>query len=105
MAASLPPSANRTLPVRLYALLLTAASGAAAYAWARHVRAAPPVYIWMVFGVALAATHMQVAVSERDRWGPRVARAIPRRAWLRPAAFVFYSGAAGGVPFSSRPSV
>jgi hypothetical protein len=38
-----------------------------------------------------------VAVCEREEWGPRVARTIPRRLWLRVPAFLLYSGSAGGL--------
>jgi len=40
-------------------------------------------------------------VNERDQWGPRMTRAIPRRWWLTGGrCFLFYSGALGGVLFS-----
>jgi hypothetical protein len=40
---------------------------------------------------------MIVSLSERDWWGPRVARTIPRNGSLRLPAFFLYSGAAGGL--------
>jgi hypothetical protein len=38
-----------------------------------------------------------IAINEREDWAPRVARTIPRQWLLRPLAFLFFSGAAGGV--------
>src|SRR5262249_16057390 len=35
----------------------------------------------------------------REDWGARVAKRIPRNVLLRPLAFLFYSGAAGGIAF------
>jgi hypothetical protein len=48
----------------------------------------------------LCSLALLVAVNERDQWGPRMARAIPRRWWLRWPAFLLYSGAFGGVLFT-----
>jgi hypothetical protein len=95
-----PPSANRAVPVRLYVLgmwLVTA--GIAAY-WARDAKHCGPVFGWVVLSVLLFCLQVLISVSEREALGPRVARAVPRRRLLRPAAFLLYSGAAGGVLFS-----
>ena len=39
------------------------------------------------------------AINEREQWGHRVTRTIPRRWWLRGPLFLFYSGSGGGVLF------
>ena len=55
------------------------------------------MYIWAVGSVVLLIAALMVAVSERQEWGPRVRRAIPRNPLGRLIAFLFYSGAAGGI--------
>jgi hypothetical protein len=52
---------------------------------------------WVGVAVGLCCLQMRIAINEREHWTPRVARTIPRRGWLRPAAFLVYSGSAGGV--------
>jgi hypothetical protein len=52
-------------------------------------------WIWSI--VAVLSVCLLIAVNEREQWEPRVARTIPRRWWLRASAFLFFSGAAGGV--------
>ncbi len=42
-----------------------------------------------------------VSVCERDHWGPRITRTIPRWLIVRGIAFLFYSGSAGGVLYST----
>lgn len=56
-----------------------------------------PLYFWMVGSVALFGVQFLISINERDSWGSRVARTIPRNRLLRFFAFLFYSGAAGGV--------
>lgn len=94
-----PASSNKALPVRLYVLgyWLLAAVGCAV--WSRQIGHAGPVVVWGMFGAVLFGIQLLTAVSERDGWGPRVARRIPRRVLPRALAFVFYSGAAGGLLF------
>jgi ABC-type transport system involved in multi-copper enzyme maturation permease subunit len=95
-----PPSANRALSVRLYTamrcLLSLGAFGGIAY----MIREPMPIYVWQWLTLGLAILQMTISISERDHWGPRVTRMIPRRGSLRCLAFVFYSGAAGGIIFS-----
>jgi hypothetical protein len=56
------------------------------------------VWIWSFLGCVLSSLQIIVASCERDEWGGRVARRIPRGP-LRVPAFLFYSGAAGGIAF------
>ena len=92
-----PPASNRALPVRVYTLgyWLVAAVGCAI--WARYISHAGPAIVWGMFGAVLFSLQMLIAVSERDAWGPRVARRIPRNPLLRAPAFFLYSGSAGGL--------
>jgi hypothetical protein len=95
-----PPSANRAVPVRLYVLGLWLATAVIAAVWSKEVSHCGPVYSWVVLSVLLLCLQVLISVSEREAWGPRVARTIPRNVLLRVPAFLTYSGSAGGVLFS-----
>jgi hypothetical protein len=99
-----PPSANRTLPVRLgitaFCLATFALFSLVVY-WigdrATWIDNRVPLYVWIMSTSIFLSLYLLIAINERDHWGPRVARTIPRRWWLRPVPFLLYSGAAGGV--------
>jgi hypothetical protein len=95
-----PASANRALPVRLYLVTTAAASGGLAWYWARKEATAGPLIAWLIFGVTALCGYLVVAVNEREHWGPRVLRAIPRRRLFRLPAFLLFSGSAGGISFA-----
>jgi hypothetical protein len=92
-----PPSANRALPSRLTLTALWAVSGVVVWSFGRQISHDGPLWSWVLFTVPLLALFVVIAVNEREHWTPRVARTIPRRWWLRVPAFLFYSGAAGGL--------
>jgi hypothetical protein len=94
-----PHAANRAVAVRAYTLAFWAAAAAGLGYWAKYISHPGPVEVWAVFGAILFGIQLLTAVSERDHWGPRVARKIPRRVAWRVPAFLFYSGAAGGLLF------
>jgi hypothetical protein len=58
---------------------------------------ARPLIIWQVVAPALVSLLFLISISERDRWGPRITRNIPRAWWGRLAAWLFFTGAGGGV--------
>ena len=96
-----PPSSNRGLGIRLTMLGIWLATGVlfgAAQLLLPDYQV--PVNIWVGLMGGLSCLAMIIAINERERWTPRVARTIPRRWWLRPPAFLLYSGAAGGVLFA-----
>jgi hypothetical protein len=95
-----PPSANRALPVRLYVLGFWLVTGGLAALLTHRLRLPFPLYVWEAALVVLLCTQILVAINERERWGLRVRRTIPRRWWLRGPAFLTYSGSAGGVLFA-----
>ncbi len=95
-----PPSANRSLVVRAYAVGYWLATGLALGYLSRHTSDLMPLATWVLLNGLLFSLLLLVAINERDHWGPRVARWIPRRSWLRAPAFLFYSGSAGGVLFA-----
>jgi hypothetical protein len=95
-----PPSANRALRVRLYMIGLWLVTGAAVlwtHSWAKRMNL---FEVWLASTGALFALQVLISINERDSWGPRVARSIPRRCWLRPPVFLVYSGSAGGITFA-----
>lgn len=94
-----PPTANRALPVRVYAFCLWVASGVACAVWSWNIRYYEPMMLWGIGGVGLGILQMIIGISERDRLGPRVARRIPRWAFLRIPAFLLYSGVVNGLAF------
>jgi hypothetical protein len=95
-----PPSANRALPVRLYLLAawLVTAGVTGLLTW--RFRSSTPLMIWMVSVALLFCVQILASINEREQWGLRVMRTIPRRSWLRVPAFLVYSGAAGGLLFA-----
>jgi hypothetical protein len=95
-----PSSANRALPMRLLLLIAWVTTGIAFGLVSKEMSVAAPMYGWLVFSVALLNLQMIIAINEREKWAPRVARTIPRNWLLRVPAFLLYSGAAGGIFFA-----
>jgi hypothetical protein len=96
-----PLSANRTLIVRLGITLLCILTAPVYIGCAAGTNTEWPIVEWLMTTGILASLGLLIAVSEREQWAPRVARSIPRRWWLRPIAFLFFAGAAGGVIWAS----
>lgn len=95
-----PPASNRILPLRLYLFVcwLALTVTLAALAWELNEAFLVGAYLMSVCPVL----HLQfiISICERDEWGPRVRRMIPRRRLLRLLAWLFCTGAAGGVTFT-----
>ncbi len=96
-----PPSANRMLPVRIYVTVVWLLAGTVAAVWGIVGGAGEMIVAWAVTSSVLLAGAMLLAVSERESWRPRVRRSIPRGIVARAVAFLFYSGSAGGVLWTS----
>ena len=96
-----PASANRALPVRIFVTAVWLLTGIGAAIWSIGVNNFAPIAVWATLNILLYSGGLFVAVSERERLGPRVRRSIPRKWLLRSLAFLFYSGAASGVVWSS----
>jgi hypothetical protein len=91
-----PAAANRALPIRIMLSVLWLLSlGAVVWAVVSS-RLYDALQVWAVAQLALITLVLLSSTSERERWGPRVARTIPRNPLRRAIAFLFYSGAAGG---------
>ena len=96
-----PMSANRALPVRVFATAAWILTGVGAAIWSVGVNNFTPIAVWATLNILLHSVGLFVAVSERESLGQRVRRTVPR-GWLRRAlGFFFYSGDAGGVAWSS----
>lgn len=95
-----PPSANRALSVRLYLLGFWLVTGVTTALLTRRIRSPIPIFFWEVVMVVLLCIQIAISINEREQWGMRIQRTIPRRRWLRGLAFLTYSGAAGGILFA-----
>ncbi len=91
-----PPAANRALPVRLWGTVSASLLGAFSLMAAFVNRDEDFLYPWVVLTVLMGMAGLAVAVCERDEFGRRLRRSVPRRAALRLAVFPFFSGAVPG---------
>ena len=96
-----PPSANRTLPVRLFlaglwGVTLLVACGLAIYESEWDI----VVFGWTMLVLPIFLVAFFVSLCERQEWGPRIRRHIPATSLSQLVAFLFYSGAAGGIVWS-----
>src|SRR5262245_39066637 len=94
-----PPASNRAFIVRHYTLGFWIATAIGFGICSLHLREPGPMIVWGMIGCLLFSLQMLIAVCERDEWGTRVPLRIPRNFFLRALAFLFYSGAAGGIAF------
>jgi len=98
VAALSPPSANRALPLRIYIPIVWLATGIIAWLWAdAHGSNEPVLVTWLTPITFMLCVAMFIAVSERNTFSRRMLKRIPRTRLLQPAAFLFFSGSAGGV--------
>ena len=96
-----PPTANRAFPIRLYTLCFWLLATILCDSVSLIYRVEIPVLLAGVAGLALFGFQMLGSISERDKIGPRVIRRIPRPFFYRIPAFLLFSGAAGGMIFST----
>ncbi len=93
-----PPASNRMLVPRLYIVGVWAITGCLAIAWEGfYGTGRSSMATWSSWNVVAVCALAVAAVGERDTWGPRVRRTIPRRPLLRGLAFLVYTGSAGGL--------
>lgn len=97
IALVMPPSANRAIRLRGYITGLVFLLLTIFMTWI-YYQSLPEMMIgWVSITLVIIALALTVTVSERSDPGVRVRRQIPSNPILRPLAFLFYSGAAGGV--------
>ena len=95
-----PPTANRALPIRIMLSVVWVITLGLTVRGVFFSKSFELMQIWGWTEIGLIAAVLLSAIGEREVWGPRVARTIPRRGFGRLIAFLFYSGAAGGVLWS-----
>jgi len=91
-----PAAANRALPIRVMLAVVWLLSLAVPLWSAMEYRSGLALLVWAIAQLVLITIVLLSATSERESWGARVARTIPRNPKVRPLAFLFYSGSAGG---------
>lgn len=95
-----PHSANRTLAMRLFVSAFIVVSGVILGILNMGSPTNGYLAIWISSSLSVLSLCLLIAISERDHWGPRVTRTIPRFFLFRVPAFLCYSGALGGILFS-----
>lgn len=100
-----PVSANRMLGVRLFTVFLWLAIAGIIAFWMQAASSAgfreEIIYSWSICSVIGASALLFISICERQEWGARVRRTIPKNIFLRLPAFLLYTGAAGGVLLSA----
>ncbi len=96
-----PPSANRSLPVRLYVTGAWIVGGVVAVSWFLAKGWSEALYSWASPAIALSLCFMILALSEGDERSVRVARTIPENRLRREVAFFLFNGTAGGFLWAS----
>lgn len=95
-----PASSNRMLPVRLFLVFSWLGLGMGAsliYFLLTSKVHLVPLAFWIGGACLSICFQFSISICEREQWGPRMARTIPRSRLLRPLAWLFYTGAGGGV--------
>ena len=95
------PSANRAFPSRLYFLAFWLVTGGVAVVLTYRMREVELFLMWTILVTLMLCLQVLVSINERQQWGMRVLRMVPRNRFLRPVAFLFYSGSAGGILFAT----
>ncbi len=96
-----PPASNRAFVPRVYVTAVWAVSLVVVFAWSELTYSADLIFGWMTLFSYAFAFALIFSISERDRLGARVRQAIPLSRSSRAAAFLFYSGSAGGFIWAS----
>jgi hypothetical protein len=97
-----PPSTNRMLPFRLFITAVLLLSFLLFW-WIGVVtgEVEGAVLGWFFLFATLWSLMMLIAVCERESWGSRISRTIPRNSLLRLLVFPFYTGAPNGILWCS----
>ncbi len=92
-----PASANRALPLRLYATIIWALGAAISMFWVGRKADVELILPWAITTFFLMVLALLVLVSQKDQLSLRVRRDIPAAGPKRALAFLFFNGAAGGL--------
>ncbi len=96
-ACIMPPSANRALSIRVWATVSWLYGLVVCYLWTWAQEEPDLFLVWEILAITLLTFLILGAISERDSTGPRLAGSIPSTAPGRFGAFLFFSGAGGGI--------
>lgn len=91
-----PPAANRAKGIRIVLAATWLVWLIPAVASAVVLNRIEVLTMWAIGELGVISLVLLSATSERESWGPRVARTIPVNPLKRALAFLFYSGGAGG---------
>lgn len=92
-----PPASNRAMPVRLYTTGAWLVTGVVALGLAVLLNEPGYGAAWLMLTLWLLAVMMVSASGERDVYGSRIRRRVPRRWWARAVIYPFCSGAGAGM--------
>ncbi len=95
-----PRSSNRALPVRVFSTIAWFVTGVVCLVARLFYPYDVLTGFWAFLSLCAFCVGLFIAVCEREEPGRRVARTIPAGGWRRALAFLFYSGAAGGVAWA-----
>jgi len=95
-----PSSANRALPVRIYITATWLVAGGILGYITKDMSHMIPLEVWAIGTTSLLIIALMIGISEREIFGARLRKQIPRNMFLRIPTFFFYSGAASGVLWS-----
>ena len=96
-----PAAADRARPLRWYVTVAWLVGGVAAIGCAAYWDEGELVFAWPMASAVVLLPAMLIAASERDAFGPRQRRSVPRGFMRRLPSFTFSSGAAGGLLWAS----
>jgi hypothetical protein len=96
-----PPSSNRAPAIRGYLVLIWVCTTACCLLWFLKTGEREIALVWLIPMLILFSLSFTISLSERQSYGVRIRRSIPKNRLLRIPLFFFYSGAAGGVLFSA----
>ena len=96
-----PDAADRARPLRTFVTLAWAAGGALATAVAWGQADGGFLVVWLLCSGLVLLPALLVASSERDAFGPRQRRSVPRRPLPRAFSALFSSGAAAGLVWAT----
>jgi len=92
-----PPSANRSLLVRIYVTMIWLLSGALTVYWVWRSSNASVIFAWCDISTVLLVAALAMTISDGDQLSLRVRRSVPKSRLPRVFAFPFFNGAAGGL--------
>lgn len=96
-----PGSSNRSPVVRLYLFLLWCCTTLCFFLWYWHSNEKELLLAWLLMMLISFSVVFIFSLAERDQYGVRLRRLIPRNILLRIPAFFLYSGSAAGLLFST----